>query len=181
MNTNHHQSTTRQRPRFVAWIALALIVGTGFSCETTKPRKVQGMREVRGQTFSILVPQHYEMQTPQVSGFNQFVLFEPMPDGSRPLTLNIYEGFDPQRFFSTRKDRIEQHGLVRESVGSIRIGPFQGNEARGRDKNGNYWRELYLRQPDQIASLHIWYFEASKEKSAEFDAVLGSLAIRLRR
>lgn len=166
-----------------ATTALLFIAATILlaSCEATKPRKVAGMREVRGQTFSILIPQRYEMQTPQVSGFNQFVLFEPNPDGSKPPTLNIYEGFDPQQFFSTRKERIEQQGLVRESVGAIRIGPFQGNEARGRDKNGRLWRELYLRQPDQIAALHIWYFETPKERAAEFDAILRSLEIRIRR
>jgi hypothetical protein len=178
MQTNQIGRKTQRAAAVLALFSTAWLLA---SCETTKPRRVSGMREVRGQTFSILIPQHYDMQTPQVSGFNQFVLFEPMPDGSKPMTLNIYEGFDPQPFFSTRKDRIEQYGLVRESVGAIRIGPFQGNEARGRDKNGRYWRELYLRQPDQIASLHIWYFGASKEKADEFDAILRSLAIRFRR
>ncbi|GEM_PF-2266777 len=166
-----------------ATVALLFIAATALlaSCETTKPRKVAGMREVRGQTFCVLIPQRFDMQTPQVSGFNQFVLFEPNPDGGKPHTLNIYEGFDPQSFFSTRKEKAEQLGLVRESVGAIRIGPFQGNEARGRDKNGKYWRELYLSQPEQIARLHIWYFEVSREKSAEFDAILSSLELRIRR
>jgi hypothetical protein len=169
----------RQRPaRLLLLVAAPVLLA---SCETTAPRKVAGMREVRGQTFSILIPQHFDLQTPQVSGFNQFVLFEPMPDGSKPPTLNIYEGFDPQPFFSTRKDRIERFGLVRESVGAVRIGPFQGNEARGRDRNGRFWRELYLRQPDQIATLHIWYFDAPQQKAREFDAILRTLEIRIRR
>jgi hypothetical protein len=88
--------------------------------------------------------------------------------------MGIYEGFNPKKFAP------DKQGLIVQRKNPVSLGQFQGNETAGVDANGNCWRELHLRQPQQLAVLHVWYFGVPKAPAARFDEILRTIHVRER-
>ncbi len=164
---------------FRTFFALSLAVLLGSGCETTKSRP-ESFEVYRGVTFELKKPSSVIVANEMKSDFAVHYFRV----GASPVQMGIYEGTRP-KIFSNREKNLS----VMRKGNTVRGRIERGDDVWGVDSNAKNWREsiwtcsrIIVDKQDgkkfKVPSMiHIWYFGASDEEQAVFDAIIESIEV----
>jgi hypothetical protein len=161
-----------------------LLIGFAWTltgCNTTKPQDSKSPEVYKAATFTIQVPEGITGTFEQGEDYavHYFRITDPkIPSSSM---LGVYEGQRP-RLFSKKEKNL----TVMRRGSTNRASIERGDDVWGVDSNGKVWRESVWScyrtitndkgKPIRLPTmLHLWYFEATDDEQAVFDALANTI------